>query len=100
MLILGATKTQQSNGGKVNGTIAQLPPPKKILFSRENVKVGWKNSERKMGVGSGMYNNGNTCYLNSTLQALYHVPAFSHWLYSDIDHREKSEQCRRKYLYL
>ncbi|CAO1415593.1 unnamed protein product [Diamesa serratosioi] len=90
----GATKTQQSNGGKVNGTVAQLPPPKKILFSRENVKVGWKNSERKMGLGSGMYNNGNTCYLNSTLQALYHVPAFSHWLYSDIEHREKSEQCR------
>ena len=32
--------------------------------------------------GSGMKNMGNTCYLNSTLQALFHIPAFVNYLHS------------------
>lgn len=39
-----------------------------------------------------MTNVGNTCYLNSTLQALFHVPAIANWLMSDKEHREKCEQ--------
>lgn len=39
-----------------------------------------------------MYNVGNTCYLNSTLQALFHVPAFANWLYADDEHRKKCEE--------
>jgi hypothetical protein len=33
------------------------------------------------GTGTvGLENIGETCWLNSTVQALYHCPAFQHWL--------------------
>lgn len=41
-------------------------------------------------------NVGNTCYLNSTLQALFHVPSMANWLISDAKHIEEcnsSENC-------
>lgn len=71
---------------------AELPTPKQILYPREKVKIGWKSSGQKWIPGSGMINVGNTCYLNSTLQALFHVPAFANWLISDYVHREMCEE--------
>lgn len=64
-----------------------------ILFPRESVQIGWKSSGRKWQIGAGMINVGNTCYLNSTLQALFHVPSFANWLLSDVEeaHRESCE---------
>lgn len=63
---------------------AQLPVPKKTLYPTEKVQLGFRGS---LSVGSGMINLGNTCYLNSTLQALFHVPAFVNWLLSDPAHK-------------
>lgn len=77
-----------SNGLKESG----LPTPKQTLFSRENVQIGWRSTSRKWSVGVGMTNVGNTCYLNSTLQALFHVPALANWLMSDSVHREDCEE--------
>ncbi|XP_023180073.2 ubiquitin carboxyl-terminal hydrolase 36 [Drosophila hydei] len=74
----------------------ELPKPKRVLYPRENIRIGWKQSERKWQVGSGMLNVGNTCYLNSTLQALFHIPALANWLVSETSHLENcniSESC-------
>lgn len=66
-----------------------LPEPAVILYSSKKVYLGWKGT---FPVGAGMYNVGNTCYLNSTLQALFHVPALVNWLLSDPHHNSKCEQ--------
>jgi len=57
----------------------QVPAPKITLYRKEQIQVGYN---RMTGAGSGMRNMGNTCYLNSTLQALLHIPAFVNYLYS------------------
>ncbi|XP_062552663.1 ubiquitin carboxyl-terminal hydrolase 36 isoform X2 [Armigeres subalbatus] len=69
----------------------QLPAPKRVLYPRENVQIGWKATGHKWNTGAGFTNVGNTCYLNSTLQALFHVPAIANWLISDSAHRERCD---------
>lgn len=102
-LVVATTKTIQINAnGKCNSstngsTSTQLPQPKKTLFPRESVQVGWNNIGRSWSSGCGFHNVGNTCYLNSTLQAFFHVPALAHWLViADKEHREKGN-CQCKY---
>lgn len=83
----GATAGKKSQQQNPN----ELPAPKRILYPRENVRIGWKATGRKWDVGVGMMNVGNTCYLNSTLQALFHVPSMANWLMSDSTHMERCE---------
>ncbi|CAH2091070.1 unnamed protein product [Euphydryas editha] len=66
-----------------------LPKPKRVLFPVEKVQLGWQST---WAVGAGIQNVGNTCYLNSTLQALFHAPAFANWLVSESIHAEKCNQ--------
>ncbi|XP_050098522.1 ubiquitin carboxyl-terminal hydrolase 36 isoform X2 [Anopheles aquasalis] len=85
------TGTATGSSGTTGKDAASLPAPKRTLFPRENVQVGWKTTGRKWQVGAGMINMGNTCYLNSTLQALFHVPAIANWLVSDVQHRARCD---------
>ncbi|XP_071579598.1 ubiquitin carboxyl-terminal hydrolase 36 isoform X2 [Temnothorax nylanderi] len=78
----GYKKKNDANKGLV------LPEPAVTLYSPKKVHLGWKGT---CPVGAGMYNVGNTCYLNSTLQALFHVPALVNWLLSDPHHNSKCE---------
>lgn len=93
----GNTSAAASNGTGGGTSIKrpqnpnELPAPKRVLYPRENVRIGWKSTGRKWDVGVGMMNVGNTCYLNSTLQALFHVPSMANWLMSDSAHMERCE---------
>lgn len=90
------TATTNGNGGgppttpkKEHVNKNELPLPKRTLFPRDKVQIGWNGSDRKWNIGAGFVNIGNTCYLNSALQALLHVPALANWLVSDTEHREQ-----------
>lgn len=71
------------------GADETLASAKYVLYPIENVQLGWSNSD--WSVGCGMVNMGNTCYLNSTLQALFHVPALVNWLISEKQHMAECE---------
>lgn len=62
---------------------------KQELYPLKSVQLGWNNAD--WSVGAGMVNMGNTCYLNSILQALFHVPALVNWLISEKQHSTECE---------
>lgn len=74
-----------------------LPKPKQVLFPPDKVQLGWPKIISGK-VGTGMQNMVNTCYLNSTLQALFHVPAFANWLVSEEPHAVKCNQQGMTYI--
>ena len=72
--VILTTVTSNSNGDSSSpsdskapapGKLDQVPEPRVTYFRREQVELGYRGPA---GPGSGMFNMGNTCYLNSTLQ--------------------------------
>lgn len=61
--------------------------------------VGWNSIGRSWSAGCGFQNVGNTCYLNSALQAFFHVPALAQWLISDKEHRERGNCTQSEFRY-
>ena len=81
IVILNPTKVaKKTENGKDESDTApseSLPKPKVVLYDITEIEVGYS---RQRTAGSGMGNAGNTCYLNSTLQALFHIPAMYNYL--------------------
>jgi ubiquitin carboxyl-terminal hydrolase 36/42 len=63
-----------------------------VFFNPNEVMVGYREHR---SAGAGMWNIGNTCYLNSTLQALFHTPAMYNYLINNsAKHLAKCSQAR------
>lgn len=77
----------QNNSGNSQGNIEDIPKPKKDLYDSKNVVLEWKSVR---GIGSGLTNVGNTCFLNSVLQCLLYTPP----LYNYLTSAEHKESCK------
>uniref|UniRef100_A0A8C8E9V3 Ubiquitin carboxyl-terminal hydrolase n=1 Tax=Otus sunia TaxID=257818 RepID=A0A8C8E9V3_9STRI len=71
------------------GPGAGIPAPQKVLFPPERLCMTWERVHR---VGAGLYNLGNTCFLNATVQCLTYTPPLANYLLS----REHGRSCHRK----
>ncbi|KAI5720981.1 hypothetical protein M8J77_014180 [Diaphorina citri] len=80
-----SSKDSSSNGNSK----CLLPKPKEILYSPNKITLGWQG---RVPAGAGLVNAINTCYLNSCLQALFHIPSFHNWLLNDTEHQTLCEK--------
>jgi len=48
-----------------------IPEARRSFYPAERVRNSWSNNAKSLG---GLFNMGNTCYLNASLQCLMHTP--------------------------
>ena len=59
--------------------------PKVTLFNKDELVLPWSSVR---GVGPGLVNLGNTCFLNSVIQCLTYTPPLANYLLSG-EHKKK-----------
>uniref|UniRef100_A0A8C5X2Z6 USP domain-containing protein n=1 Tax=Malurus cyaneus samueli TaxID=2593467 RepID=A0A8C5X2Z6_9PASS len=63
--------------------------PQRIIFPPEKICMDWQQRQRP---GAGLFNLGNTCYINVILQCLTYTPPLANYLLS----YEHSQSCQQQ----
>ena len=72
-------------------TEADIPKPSIILYNEASIINQWKQIK---GIGPGLANLGNTCFLNSVLQVLTYTPPLVNYIIKE-EHKAK---CKSSYM--
>ncbi|KAK2516933.1 hypothetical protein Q9966_014861 [Columba livia] len=76
-------------GEEGDSTSVRMALPERDLYPPQKSCAAWQQTR---SVGGGLYNLGDTCYLNSILQCLTYTPPLANYLLS----RQHSQSCEKK----